>query len=366
MNCNNDQCAEEDIMFQEKFSEYLVRRILKSSSRENSMTHEALVSVRRSSQDYRVLLEPEDAKLLIDKAAEILGSYTALARRINVSRRTLKQYRDGKTTLPKTVYETLQRITNIHVKAKRILPHNWGQSKGWRARISKKREEKCQRRIMELTNKLLMEKSEELSEFVSRMLGDGSISRRNPCYYSSDLRAHERMSYLVKELFGYEPVPKPRSNYYRMNLRTIATHVLNALGIPTGKKSITNPHFPSFIFDSENNMKAALRGFISDEGYCVGNFVYVDIAVRIPDESVNLFKNIDPRRDYSAFLQLVESLSLRSNLLDDISKMLTNLHVSHVLYPQKIARGKSAWSIVWRIKISKSDLIEKGIKPDFE
>ena len=212
---------------------------------------------------------------------------------------------------------------------------------------------------MKMAEELVEKKPEELAELIGRMLGDGSITKKNPCYYSSNLKAHERMAKLVESLFGFRPTIKPRENYYRMNLRACITHVLNALGIPSGKKSVTNPHFPSFIFESESTMKAALRGFLSDEGYVAGNSVYIDISVRIPRHELNTAKLLTTSRKGSKTLSL--NNELRSNLLEDVSKMLMKLSISHQLYPQKIMRNKGYVSLVWRIKIQKDELLRNGI-----
>ena len=121
------------------------------------------------------------------------------------------------------------------------------------------------------------------------------------------------------------------------------------MGIPSGKKSATNPHFPSFIFESESTIRAALRGFLSDEGYVAGNSVYVDISVRIPKHELNAVKLLPTGRKY------------RSNLLEDVSKMLMKLSISHQLYPQRMMRNKGYVSLIWRIKIRKDELLRNGI-----
>lgn len=106
-------------------------------------------------------------------------------------------------------------------------------------------------------------------------------------------------------------------------------------------------------------MKAALRGLLSDEAYCIGKYVYVDIAVRIPPNMSDFFKELNFEKDRSRFANLAERF--RGNLLDGFSKILSKLNIPHDLYPQKITKDKSMLSLVWRIKIPKNPLINSGI-----
>ena len=349
---------EEDKRFNEKYSDYLTRVIWKIASEDKDPN----LKPRKSGltiHDKRLVIDPTYTKLLIDKAARKVGGRSSLARLLKISRKTLKCYYEGRATIPQKIYWCLSEIAGIKVPVKKELSPNWGRRKGRSIVAVRKREALRKERYMKMAEELVKEKPEELAELIGRMLGDGSITKKNPCYYSSNLKAHERMAELVESLFGFRPTIKPRKNYYRMNLRACITHVLNALGIPSGKKSVTNPHFPSFIFKSESTMKAALRGFLSDEGYVAGDFVYVDISVRIPRDKLDLIKpSIIRERNYetSSFIN-----EIRSNLLEDVSKMLAKLSIPHQLYPERITRNKDSASIVWRIKIQKDELLKNGI-----
>jgi len=348
---------EEDRTVGEKFSDYVDRSLWRIFSEENTQhIRKPGVTIR----DKRLVIDSTYSKLLIDSAAQKIGGYSALASILQVSRKTLKNYRDGRATIPRKIYISLSQITGLKIPIKDERSPTWGQSKGWRVAVIKIREIRRNKELLELANVLLRQKPEQLAELVGRMLGDGSITMKNPCYYSSNLRDHERMVELVNSLFGFKPKIKARKNYYRTNLRTCITRVLNIIGIPSGKKSITNPHFPSFIFESVSTIKAALRSFISDEGYLVGNFMYIDISVRIPEHKLSAVTKINMiGKEDKYILNIVKDV--RSNLLDDVSKMLTKLSVPHELYPQKIVKNKNSISIVWRIKIEKERLTQEGI-----
>lgn len=358
MNCEKfgEHVPEEDEHFNEKFPDYLTRVFWNILSKDKELGSRKMgVTIH----DERLVIDPIYAKLLITKAAHKVGGYSSLARLLRISRKTLKCYLEGRATIPQKIYHYLSEIAGINVPIKKKLPPNWGRYKGKSIMAVRKREALRKEKLMRLTDELVMKKPEELAELIGRMLGDGSITKRNPCYYSSNYRAHQRVVELVESLFNFRPDIRPRKNYYRTNLRACVTHILNMLGIPSGKKSITNPHFPSFIFESESTMKAALRGFLSDEGYMVGDFVYVDISVRIPGHKLNDMKSFTIDGKSNELSSLIGEV--RSNLLDDVSKMLTRLSIPHQLYLQKIIKNKDSISFVWRIKIQKDELLKKGI-----
>jgi len=356
---SGEYIPEEDERFDEKYSNYLTRVLWKIASEDKDLG----LKPRKSGStihDKRLVIDPTYIKLLIDKVARKVGGRSSLARLLKISRKTLKCYYEGCTTIPQKIYQCLSEIAGIKVPVKKELSPNWGRHKGRSIMAVRKREVLRKERYMKMVEELVKERPEELAELIGRMLGDGSITKKNPCYYSSNLEAHERMAELVESLFGFRPTIKPKKNYYRMNLRACITYVLNMLGIPSGKKSVTNPHFPSFIFESECTMKAALRGFLSDEGYVAGDFVYVDISVRIPRHKLSIIKLSTINKKNGETSSLINDM--RSNLLEDVSKMLMKLSITHQLYPQKIIiRDESSASLIWRIKIQKDELLKNGI-----
>ena len=349
---------EEDEQFDEKYSDHLTRVLWKIMSDDKDLGLKPK-KPGLTIHDKRLVIDPTYIKLLIDKAARKVGGRSSLARLLKISRKTLKCYYEGRTTIPQKIYQCLSEIVGIKVPVKKELSPNWGRHKGRSIMAISKKEALRKERYMKMAEELVKGNPEELAELIGRMLGDGSITKKNPCYYSSNLKAHERMAEFVESLFGFRPTIKPRKNYYRMNLRACIIHVLNVLVIPSGKKSVINPCFPSFIFESESTMKAALRGFLSDEGYVARGFVYVDISVRIPRYKLGTIKlsTIGKKNDETSSL----INDMRSNLLEDVSKMLMKLSITHQLYPQRIIRNESSASLIWRIKIQKDELLKNGI-----
>jgi hypothetical protein len=88
-----------------------------------------------------------------------------------------------------------------------------------------------------------------LAEFVGRILGDGSPIIA-PSYYASEIESQRRMQFLVAELFDYTPEIRVGKRSYRMHLKRVCGHMLELLGVPLGRKSVTNPAVPSFIMKS--------------------------------------------------------------------------------------------------------------------
>ena len=97
----------------------------------------------------------------------------------------------------------------------------------------------------------------------------------------------------------------------------------------------------------------------TDEGYVAGDFVYVDISVRIPRHKLSTIKLSTINKKSVETSSIIDEV--RSNLLEDISKMLTKLSIPHQLYPERTTRNKGSVSLVWRIKIQKDELLKNRI-----
>ena len=97
----------------------------------------------------------------------------------------------------------------------------------------------------------------------------------------------------------------------------------------------------------------------TDEGYVAGDFVYVDISVRIPRHKLSTIKLSTISKKNGETSSLIDEM--RSNLLEDVSKMLTKLSIPHQLYPERMTRNKGSASLIWRIKIQKDELLKNGI-----
>ncbi|MBS7611268.1 hypothetical protein KEJ27_03520 [Candidatus Bathyarchaeota archaeon] len=211
---------------------------------------------------------------------------------------------------------------------------------------------------------LLREKPELLAEFVMRMLGDGTV-RNTPAYLASEFENHIRFHKLVEELFGFKPKIYRKKNYFRTNLTRICGHVLNKLGIPSGPKSITNPHIPHFIMESEelSVVKSAVLGFFDDEAYASKKILEVGVAVRVynaPIEQIHEIFGIKRSIGVKRLLQFFPQIELpKSNIIFDLSKLLDRLSIKHKVAPTHFNVNKNSLSITWKIMISNQTSLKK-------
>lgn len=328
-------------------------------------------------REARIVLVSEGACQLVKEAAIVSGSYSALARQFSISKTTLLRYRDARITLPESVYNRLSQMTGIHALVREIRPANWGQSKGGRISGGKSSDslkarsvaavkarllklEKLHESVGELVEALIKERTMELAEFVGRMLGDGNLpENRKPRYRAGEIENHLRMAELVEKLFSYRPQPNSyEGNCYTTNMRRITGEVLVRLGIPPGKKVVSNPHFSRFIFNTNETMIATLKGFFDDEAYVNerNNEFRVGITVEIRDPSLKDFVRFEAESRGKKYLSFGEVKSIgiaaklpRSNILDDVSSMLYRLGFSHRLFPDSVVLNKNSVSVSWRL-----------------
>jgi len=328
------------------------------------------------------IIEPRvlvDAGSLIEEAKKKLGiSYESLAKKLGISKTTLLDYKSGRALIPLSIYNSLRHIVKEHSGVSRIFSPYWGQRKGGlvsgkRARLSRSkakvmalkshliRKAKREHLISELAKEFQSSKPILLAEFIGRMLGDGSISKF-PKYLSSEYENHERMRELVKELFNYEPRTVKRERYYETRLRRISVQVLHKLGIPLGKKSITNPHIPSFILKSDKReiIKALIRGYFDDEAYVSRTRIEISAAVRICDAEICklLKERFKDRKSISVKLAskaLKKFKPPKSNILEGIKFLLSKLSIHAKLKCVRVLFNQASASAEWKLIISGDD-----------
>jgi hypothetical protein len=120
-----------------------------------------------------------------------------------------------------------------------------------------------------------------LAEFVGRILGDGS-PLIEPNYPVSEIESQKRMRSLVLELSDYLSEIKIAKGNYRIQLRRQCGRTLRLLGIPFGRKSVTNPSVPTFVMESDQQTVwlSFLRGLFDDEAYVSDRGIEIGLAVR--------------------------------------------------------------------------------------
>jgi hypothetical protein len=177
-----------------------------------------------------------------------------------------------------------------------------------------------------------------LAEFVGRILGDGSPIIA-PTYSASEIESQRRMQSLVLELFGYTPDIKIAKGHYRVQLRRTCGHTLRLLGIPFGRKSVSNPAVPSFVMDSDDPTVwlSFLRGIFDDEAYVSERGVEIGLAVR------------------QMGVHSISNNVVGSRILDQVSKLLNRFQVQHVRRRGQTYRVGNLHAICWFLRIPRRE-----------
>ena len=177
-----------------------------------------------------------------------------------------------------------------------------------------------------------------LAEFVGRILGDGSPIVA-PTYSASEIESQKRMQSLILELFDYTPEIKIAKGNYRLQLRRVCGYTLRLLGIPFGRKSVSNPDVPSFIMESDDPTiwLSFLRGVFDDEAYVSERGVEIGLAVRQGklDSSLN-----NPAC---------------SRILDRVSELLFRLGIQHVRRKGQTYRVGETHAVCWFLRIPRRE-----------
>jgi len=315
-----------------------------------------------------------DGAMLGETVRQSLGSDKKLASYLGVSDRTAREYRLGRVSLPASLFAKLQTL-NPDLRATERRDAFWGQRKGGQlaphpshgrngaigsltkarsSHLPQKNESVRRHRtyslvsaltrsseavaLFSISTSLIVEHKPALAEFVGRILGDGSPIIA-PTYSASEVESQRRMQSLVGELFDYNPEIKISKGNYRIQLKRICGHTLKLLGIPLGRKSVTNPPVPTFIMESNEPevWLSFLRGIFDDEAYVSERGVEVGLAVRQID--LNSSTN---------------NLS-HSRILDQISELLSRLGVYHVRRRGQIYRVNETNSICWFLRIPRRE-----------
>lgn len=197
-------------------------------------------------------------------------SWKQLAKKINIANGYLiGELAKEKRTLSEKIYKKLCNISqnNFNRYIKEKINDNWGRSKGGKNSGS-----------FRYPRLLIKKPSKELAELIGIILGDGNIWCKKEGYYYVRIcgDAEKDRDYLlnyVKPLF--EKLFKKK-----MHLIKHSTHkelfisignkdvvfTLNHFGLPSGNKKKNNVGIPNWILESNEYIKACIRGLIDTDG----------------------------------------------------------------------------------------------------
>ena len=232
------------------------------------------------------------------------------------------------------------------------------------------------------------------SELIGHIVGDGSFELFD--YY--DEKYHMKRRYysvrytpgldkaedarhfanLHKSLFGFEPKIYPRAKNIEVCSRHRVGHIIHCF-LPPGRKTVTNPRIPPFIYNSDDNMIGFLKAVFKDEGYL---YQYegtedlnleIDMNTSVPErikEEVATLLNVDCHKNtkdmsyiykHNLPIKLIKKIETRSrcNVLDDISRILMHLEIDHTLRFERININKNSITATWILSIGQKDGIRR-------
>ena len=191
--------------------------------------------------------------------------------------------------LSQEIYKTLITLININYDKHILnrLKDNWGREKG---RKSKKRFKK--------TKILINNPSVELAELAGIILGDGNIWIKKGGYYYVRICGDSKndKDYIINyvaPLFESLFAIKPRIAYHNKNREIFLVKgnkeivfTLKKFGLKEGNKKLNNVGIPSWIFKSNDFLKACIRGLIDTDGSVCPitgrNYPYIWFSSNIP------------------------------------------------------------------------------------
>lgn len=325
-----------------------------------SLTHQRAI-------EERVVCDPS---LLDQTVKRNFGSDARFAAYLGVGKGTARGYRLGRISLPRSFFEKLQTL-NPALRPMKTTDAFWGQRKGGTLRTASRkgspmdsdcksgsfdahdvRPRQCSAASLVLGDIgaydivppsvtleiALAEHKQALAEFVGRIFGDGSPIIA-PTYSASEIQSQKRMQSLVLELFHFSPEIKIAKGNYRTQLRRLCGRTLKLLGIPFGRKSVTNPSVPTFIMESDEPTVwlSFLRGLFDDEAYVSARGIEIGLAVRQVG-AISFANNVSGSR-----------------ILDDVSELLRRLSVQYVRRKGQTYQAGEARAICWFLRIPRRE-----------
>ena len=312
-----------------------------------------------------------DAVILKETVKQTLGSDRKFAAYLGVSRGTAREYRLRRFSLPRSFFEKLQAL-NPALRPLKTTDAFWGQRKGGtlhaicrkslhiasgrckscslHSREGRSRQDRPLSTVLAemgaydtVPPQLILETAlaghrPALAEFVGRIFGDGSPIIA-PTYSASEIESQQRMQSLVAELFDYKPEIKVSKGNYRMQLRRICGHTLKLLGIPLGRKSLTNPSVPTFIMESSEPTiwLSFLREIFDDEAYVSERGIEIGLAA-------SQMKRFAMSNNVS-----------NSRILDQVAELLDRLGIQYVRRKGQVYRVGETNAICWFLRIPRRE-----------
>ncbi|MCX6741675.1 MAG: hypothetical protein NTX24_00670 [Candidatus Pacearchaeota archaeon] len=173
-----------------------------------------------------------------------------------------------KRLISEEIFNNLCKISekDYHLFILEKLSDDWGRSKGGKNSVKKEK-------------LLIKEKSKELAELIGIILGDGNIWEKKGYYYlticgNSEKDSDYLLNYvqtLFKKLFSKNLHVRKHNRIKELFLYIgdkNLIHTLKHFGLFSGDKKRNNVKIPAWIFESDDYLRACIRGLIDTDG-CV-------------------------------------------------------------------------------------------------
>lgn len=237
--------------------------------------------------ELKVFLEQVQAKLEVDTEE--------LARLVELSGRTIRDWKREKFNPQKEILLELSKLSQIPLPAHKTLPQFWhngiagrlggkktfelygllgdkeSRSKGGKISWLKRRENPELRKKYVKTFKIPKE-SEDLAELFGIILGDGGLTRYQCVIYLNSDTDQEFAVYiqnLIEKLFDSRPsIYKTRKDHvWKVSIGGVdLVEYLNSKGLSLGNKVLLQVGVPEWVWIKEEYIKACIRGLVDTDG----------------------------------------------------------------------------------------------------
>lgn len=286
----------------------------------------------------RIRLNKKDLLILFSEILKKERNLSGLAFLLNTNKRTLSDWKTGKTTIPIDIFKKLIEISDLKKSnlTFEILPEFWhikkaakkgayariklygnfgtqeGRRKGGLASLATHR--RLGTKFATLKNIKLPEFSDELAEFLGILFGDGHLSLYQVSITTNSETDIDHALFtqkIIHGLFGFMPSIKNKKGENTVNIVASSKKMvsfLSELGMPIGNKIKKSLRVPPWIFKRNSYKKAFIKGLFDTDG-CI----YIDTH-----------KNKD--KVYKYFGWTITSYA--ENFIIDIIKLLKDLGYS--------------------------------------
>lgn len=244
----------------------------------------------------RVLLSAQNLKKLFNAALTKSGNRKILATELGASKRTIRDWQNGKYSLPFSAFEKLASISSINKKNLRFkkMPDFWHTKKAGqkgalvimnrygnigtpegrkRGGFASLKTHKIKQTGFKVLKSILKPRhSEKLAEFLGILIGDGHLSEYQLGITTNAQtdKEHALISHkFIKDLFGISSTLKIRSEENTVTIVASSKSLvefLNRLGMPIGNKIQKHLEVPKWILKKELYQKAFIRGLFDTDG----------------------------------------------------------------------------------------------------